>query len=102
MLERSAGGPLGRHREHASAAGTVRVRCGKLAGAPAVVVASEPLDENPDWRLMASGELLHVGADLHVDGRVAMGAVPTHLLTRAELSPRAAASQHPATPEQAA
>src|SRR5207245_2668315 len=62
VLERSAGGPHGgRHLEHASAAGTVRVRSGDLAAADAVVVASERMDEDARWRLLASGELLHVG-----------------------------------------
>ena len=62
VLERPAGGPHGgRHLEHASAAGTLRVRSGDLAAAAAVVVASERMDEDPDWRLLAPGELLHVG-----------------------------------------
>lgn len=37
-----------------------------LAEHPAVIVASEPMDDHPDWRLMESGELLHVGPDLTV------------------------------------
>jgi predicted glutamine amidotransferase len=96
VLERAAGGPHGnRHLEHASAAGTMRVRSGELASAPAVVVASERMDDNPDWRLMASGELLHVGSDLGVDRRVVLDEAPARPLTLADLSPRAAASQHP-------
>ena len=56
VLERPAGGPHGgRHLEHASAAGTLRVRSGDLAAAPAVVVASERMDEDPHWRLLAPG-----------------------------------------------
>ena len=48
VLERSAGGPTGaRHLEHASARGSVRVRAGDLATRPAVVVASERMDEDP-------------------------------------------------------
>jgi len=47
VLERAAGGPSGhRHLEHASARGTVRVRSGDLATRRAVVVASEPMDED--------------------------------------------------------
>ena len=47
VLERAAGGPSGgRHLEHASARGTIRVRSGDLANVPAVVVASEPMDED--------------------------------------------------------
>jgi hypothetical protein len=65
-------------------------------------VASERMDENPDWRLLAPGELLHVAADLAVESRVVLEEPPAHLLTPAELSPRAAASQHPTASEQAA
>src|SRR5205085_2832613 len=61
VLERRPGGPHGmRHLDAASAAGRVRVRSGQLAGDPAVIVASEPLDEDPGWRQMAAGELVHV------------------------------------------
>lgn len=37
-----------------------------LADHPAVVVASEPLDGEPSWRALSSGELVHVGPDLVV------------------------------------
>src|ERR1700727_2861702 len=46
VLERAAGGQTGqRHLEHASARGSMRVRSGDLADRPAVVVASERMDE---------------------------------------------------------
>jgi glutamine amidotransferase len=97
VLERAAGGPHGdRHLEHASAAGTMRVRSGDLATVPAVVVASERMDEDPQWRLMDAGELLHVGPDLEVTTSVALGEPPARPLTLADLSPHVAASQHPA------
>src|SRR5690242_10272343 len=61
VLRRAAGGPTGgRHLEHASAAGTVRVRSADLSAKPAVVVASERMDEDPGWRALKPGELLHV------------------------------------------
>jgi glutamine amidotransferase len=67
VLERAAGGPTGaRHLDHASARGSVRVRSGDLATRPAVVVASEPMDEDSGWHALRSGELLHVGPDLRV------------------------------------
>ncbi len=67
VLERRAGGPSGeRHLEHASAAGRVRVRSGDLADAPIVVVASERMDENPDWRAVEPGHLVHVDRGLGV------------------------------------
>jgi glutamine amidotransferase len=93
-LVRPAGGPHGdRHLEHASAAGTVRVRSGDLATAPCVVVASEPMDEDPNWRLLDPGELLHVAPESQVTSRVAVDHAPVHLLTLTDLHPKAAASQ---------
>jgi hypothetical protein len=48
VLERSPGGPHGdRHADHARKA-------------PAVVGASERMDEDPGWRLLDPGELIHV------------------------------------------
>jgi glutamine amidotransferase len=45
---------------------------------------------------MDAGELLHVGPDLEVTTSVALGEPPARPLTLADLSPHAAASQHPA------
>jgi predicted glutamine amidotransferase len=97
VLERAAGGPTGaRHLEHASARGSMRVRSGDLAHRPAVVIASERMDEDAGWRLLEPGELLHVDPDLHVTSRVALDHPPAHQLTLADLGGKAAASQAPA------
>ncbi|HLY51038.1 MAG TPA: class II glutamine amidotransferase [Solirubrobacteraceae bacterium] len=94
VLERSPGGPRGhRHLEHASARGTIRVRSGELARRPAVVVASEELDEDPGWRPLESGELVHVGPDLRTTVRRVIDRAPAHQLTLADLDAKAAASQ---------
>ena len=94
VLERSAGGPRGeRHLDAASAAGSIRVRSGHLATRSAVIVASEPMDEDPGWRLLAPGELIHVDTDLAVHSQIAIDRAPTHLLTLDDLRPQAAASQ---------
>lgn len=64
-----------------------------------VVVASEPMDGESDWRLLEPGELVHArgrGADLTVDHRIALTRSPRHQLTLADLSPEAAASQNAA------
>jgi predicted glutamine amidotransferase len=96
VLERTAGGPGGgRHLDHASARGSVRVRSGELAQRAAVVVASEPMDEDPGWRAMESGELVHVDAQLQVHRRRVLDRPPARPITLAELDPRAAASQAP-------
>jgi predicted glutamine amidotransferase len=97
VLERAAGGPTGRrHLEHASARGSVRVRSGDLATRRAVVVASEPMDEDAGWRPLASGELLHVDADLNISIARPLGEPPAQQLTLADLEGKAAASQAPA------
>jgi glutamine amidotransferase len=96
VLERDAGGPTGqRHLEHASARGSMRVRSGDLANRPAVVVASERMDEDPGWRALESGELLHVGPDLDVTITRPLRRAPAHQLTLADLGGQAAASQAP-------
>jgi glutamine amidotransferase len=94
LLERAAGGSSGsRHLEHASRHGSVRVRSGDLATAPSVVVATERMDEDPGWRPLESGQLLHVDENLKVDLRTVLTDPPAHLLTLQDLDPRAAASQ---------
>jgi predicted glutamine amidotransferase len=94
VLERGAGGPRGgRHLDAASAAGTVRVRSERLARHPSVIVASEPMDEDPGWRLLAAGELLHVGPRLGVGSTIALDRPPAHPLTIDDLEPRAVAAQ---------
>jgi predicted glutamine amidotransferase len=94
VLERAAGGPRGnRHLEHASARGSVRVRSGDLSTRPAVVVASEVLDEDSGWRALESGELLHVDEDLKATIKRVIDGPPAHQLTLADLDEKAAASQ---------
>ena len=94
VLERVAGGPSGkRHLEHASARGSIRVRSGDLATRPAVIVASEEMDEDAGWRELQSGELVHVDRDLQVTVARAIEGPPAHQLTLADLDHKAAASQ---------
>ena len=93
ILERRAGGPHGcRHLDETSEVGTLRVRSDDLAACDSVVVASEPMDEHPAWRLMDSCELVRVGTDLRVESAT-VGPLPRHQLTVEDLSARAAASQ---------
>jgi predicted glutamine amidotransferase len=97
-LARAPGGVGGgRHLDHASAAGTVRVRSADFRERPAVVIASEPMDEDPGWRPLASGELLHVDRELRVSSAIVIDHPPRHPLELADLAPHAAASQsaHP-------
>jgi glutamine amidotransferase len=80
VLERGAGGESGdaplRHR---SSLGT-RVRSQEAAHRPVVVIASEPMDDDPGWRPFESGELLHVDEQLRVDSTIAFPDPPAQLL----------------------
>lgn len=93
VLDRPAVGARRRHLDHSSAAGTIRVRSGDLADAPAVVVASEPMDEDPAWRELSPGELIHVDAQLHLSTRTVIDHPPRHPLSLADPDPAAARSQ---------
>ena len=66
----------------------------RLDRAPSVVFASETMDDEP-WRLLASGELVHVDADLQISREIVLPDPPAHLLTRSDLSAAAASAQHP-------
>ncbi|SEM50368.1 class II glutamine amidotransferase [Streptacidiphilus jiangxiensis] len=97
LLERPAGGHHGvRHLDHSGTGGRLRVHSDDLTRRGATVVASERLDDNPRWQLMAPGELLHVGPDRTVTRRVVLSEEPRHRLTLADLHPAAAASQQSA------
>jgi predicted glutamine amidotransferase len=96
VLERDAGGADGNApMHHASARRRIKVQSEELAGWPAVVVASERMDDDPGWRLLEPGELLHVHAGLGVDSRGVLDGPPRHLLTLADLDARARSSQQP-------
>ncbi len=97
VLERRPGG----HRGNEPLAHTgqrrpdrMRVTSGTLADRPSVVVATERMDDDPGWRRLSSGELLHVAADLTVDSHRIIDRQPARPLSLADLGQRAAASQH--------
>jgi predicted glutamine amidotransferase len=92
LLERRGGGPHHRHLHESSEVGTLRVRSDDLAAADSVVIASEPMDEHPDWRLLESGEFVRIGPDLRCASTM-IDERPAHQLTVEDLSARAAASQ---------
>ena len=90
VLDRPAGGqPLdaASHRIHAHSP--------DLARQPSVVIASERMDGDPGWRLLAPGELLHVSSALEIGSTAPFPAEPAHLLQLSDLEPAAASSQHP-------
>jgi len=62
---------------------------------PVFLVATERMDEHPNWRLLDAGEVLHVDRNLAVHRSFPLPEHPQHLLTLADLDAHAAASQHP-------
>jgi predicted glutamine amidotransferase len=94
VLERGPGGTSGhRHLEHASGRGSIRVRSGDLASLPAVVVASERMDEDPGWRALTPGNLVHVDRRLQTTITEVLPDPPARQLTLSDLTGKAASSQ---------
>ncbi|MCK9901452.1 class II glutamine amidotransferase [Parafrankia colletiae] len=94
LLRRQPGGHHGgRPLDHVDAAGATRLHSKDLATAASVVVASEPMDEHPDWRALRPGELVRVLPGQITTTRITLPDPPAHPLTLADLRPEAAASQ---------
>jgi predicted glutamine amidotransferase len=91
LLERARGEPLA----HASSLG-MRVHAEDGAKRPLVVLASERMDADRCWRLLPQGELLHIADRLQTHTRRILHDPPARLLTLAQLSSTAQASQAPA------
>jgi glutamine amidotransferase len=87
-----------------SNSGITRVFSGELAIVPATVIASQRMDSNPRWRLMESGELVHVDSKLNVTSTIAVPDPPAKMM---ELTAQVAATQEeepgftPASPDAA-
>ena len=88
LLERAPGEPL----EHSSSLGS-HVHSDEGIDRPLVVVASEPMDKNPEWRPLAGGELINITNTLEVRTRIILDRPPVHLLSLDDLTPTAQASQ---------
>lgn len=52
-----------------------------------VVVASERIDESEDWRMLAPGELIHVGPDLQMRSEIVLHDPPAHCQVPSERDP---------------
>ena len=75
----AAGGAPGAAGLHVRSA-TSSVHAPALQELPSVVVASEELDGERGWRMLASGELVHVRPDLTVESAVVLPHPPAHLV----------------------
>ncbi|QCO96552.1 class II glutamine amidotransferase [Arthrobacter sp. 24S4-2] len=71
----------------------IHARSRDLSRSAHVLIATEPMDPNPGWRLMAAGELVHVGPDLAVTATLPFAEAPAHPLALADLDEAAAESQ---------
>ena len=60
--------------------GTSSVHVPDLEHTASVVIASEELDGESGWRMLAPGELVHVRPDLSVHSQIAIPQPPTHLV----------------------
>jgi predicted glutamine amidotransferase len=93
ILEHGMGDRDGRFEQSSD---RIHARSEELTGRPWVVIASEQMDDDPAWRPIRSGELVHVDADLAVHTAVVAHRDPQRLLTRGDLDAHAAQSQQPA------
>ncbi len=75
----------------------IHASSGQLNERPSVVFASEPMDDDPAWQLLDPGVLVHVDASLTMATSMVLPDPPSHQLTVADLSGRAAAAQHEET-----
>jgi predicted glutamine amidotransferase len=82
ILERAPGASLtpdGARGLHVRS-GTSSMHMPGLDDAPSVVIASEELDGESGWRMLAPGELAHVGPDLKVHSSVVIPQPPARLV----------------------
>jgi glutamine amidotransferase len=63
----------------------IHAQSDELAGHACVTIASEVMDDNPGWRAIEPGSLVHVDGELQVTTTVVRTTAPAHPLTRADL-----------------
>jgi len=77
LILEKAGDAVGRLVER-DAHGTLRVHAECHDEQPMVVIASEPMDADPEWREVGVGELVHVAPDLTVERQTLLSGPPRH------------------------
>ena len=88
ILERSVGGfNPGDGFDERSTEG-MRIQARELSFLPAAVIASERMNTNPSWRLLESGELVHIDSQLNVTSTVAVDFPPVHMIDLAQMTKR--------------
>jgi predicted glutamine amidotransferase len=95
VLDRDVGGQTAAHGPEFDLRTTrIRARSEHLCTRSSVVFATEPMDDDPRWRLLEPGELVHVDAALQVTRSVVLPDPPRHLLRREDLSTPVQQAQH--------
>jgi glutamine amidotransferase len=93
ILERSVGGfNPGEGFDERSAEG-MRVQAQELSFLPAAVIASERMNTNAAWRLLESGELIHIDSELNITSTIAVPDPPAHMIDLAKMTKREAIAQ---------
>jgi predicted glutamine amidotransferase len=93
VLERPAGGnDSARALRHHSRLGT-RVHSEEASRRAVVVLASEPMDDDPGWRALEPGEMLHVSPELDVSAAVVLPDPPAQMLDLSTLGEQGRSSQ---------
>ena len=72
----------------------IHARSAQLCARSSVVFATEPMDDDPRWGLLAPGELVHVDAGLQINRSLVLPDPPRQLLRRDELSAPVRDAQH--------
>jgi glutamine amidotransferase len=75
----------------------IRADSDHLGARPSVVFATEPMDDDPRWRLIDPGELIHVDAGLRISRDLVLPDSPRNQLRREDLSVPVEAAQHAPT-----
>jgi glutamine amidotransferase len=95
VLDRDVGGQTAAHGPEFDLRTTrIRARSEHLCIRSSVVFATERMDDDPRWRLLEPGELVHVDAALQVTHSVVLPDPPRHLLRREDLSTPVQQAQH--------
>ncbi|MDT5137534.1 MAG: hypothetical protein QOD58_1796 [Mycobacterium sp.] len=72
----------------------IRAQSEELTERSSVVFATEPMDDDPRWCLLAPGELVYVDTNLDITRTVALPDPPRHLVRRDDLSQPVFCAQH--------
>jgi predicted glutamine amidotransferase len=72
----------------------IHAQSDSLCTQPSVVLATEPMDDDPRWCLLHPGELVHVDGALQISRTLILPDPPRHLLRREDLSVPVEDAQH--------